>query len=202
MSYDLIAFFIQQQINNCSLNLHHLSDPKSLLTAADENSIDIVIINSSCLFDGTYRETEIRGMLTALCKNKHITTIFFAQNMKAALLKKMIDAGIDIMISSQDTPQELINALTSVTMSSSNETYVSCSVREHLEYDCAELTPKEWEVINLIYKGYSLTEISSKKCRAKSTISTQKRNAMNKLHLKNETELLRFLHQNTLFHSY
>lgn len=201
MSYDLIASFIQQKMNIRHLYLRHLSDPKSLLAASEENSIDIVIINSSCLFDGSFRETDIRKMLTALCKNEKITTIFFAQNMKAALLKKMIDAGIDIMVSSQDTPQELVKALTSVMILSTGETYVSRSVREHLHQEYADLTPKEWEVINLIHKGYSLSEISSKKCRAKSTISTQKRNAMNKLHLRNETELQRFLHQNTLFNS-
>jgi len=202
MSYDLIASYIQQKLNITSLNLQHLSDPKSLLAASEKNSIDIVIINSACLFDGAFREADIRKMLTALCKNQHIKTLFFAQNMKAALLKKMIDTGIDIMMSSQDTPQELVQALTSVLSSSSGETYVSRSVREHLKQKCSDLTPKEWEVINLIHKGYSLSEISSKKCRAKSTISTQKRNAMNKLQLKNETELLRFLHQNTLFNSY
>ncbi|WP_165497938.1 helix-turn-helix transcriptional regulator [Rahnella victoriana] len=138
-------------------------------------------------------------MLAALCGNKHITTVFFAQNMKAALLKKMLDAGVDIMISYQDSPQELVTALMSVMMSPSAGPYITPSVREHLQQECDDLTPKEWEVINLIQEGYSLSEIASKKCRAMSTVSTQKRNAMNKLHLKNESELLRFLHQNTFF---
>lgn len=201
MSYDLIASFIHQQMNIDNVFLQHYPDPKSLLIAAQDNSIDIVIINSSCLFDGSFREAEIRKMLTDLCSNKNIITVFFAQNMRDALLKKMIDTGIDIMISSQDTPQELITALKSVIASSSGETYVSRSVRKHLQQEYVHLTPKEWEVINLIHKGYSLSEISSQKCRAKSTISTQKRNAMNKLHLRNENELMRFLHQNTLFNS-
>ena len=201
MSYDLIASLIQHQMNVRHVYLQHYADPKALLTAAQENNIDLVIINSSCLFDGNFREREIRKMLIDLCSNKKIVTVFFAQNMRAALLKKMLDAGIDVMISSQDTPQELITALTSVIGSSSTETYVSRSVREHLKQEYVDLTPKEWEVINLIHKGYSLSEISSQKCRAKSTISTQKRNAMNKLHLRNENELMRFLHQNTLFNS-
>lgn len=201
MSYDLIASFIQQQMNISHIYLQHFPDPKTLLTAAQENNIDLVIINSSCLFDGTFREAEVRKMLTDLCSNKKIITVFFAQNMRAALLKKMLDAGINVIISSEDTPQELVTALKSVMISSSEETYVSRSVREHLQQEYVALTPKEWEVINLIHKGYSLSEISSQKCRAKSTISTQKRNAMNKLHLRNESELLRFLHQNTLFNS-
>lgn len=199
ISYDLIASFVQQEMNIPHLHLQHFSDLKSLITAAEENSFDIIIINSSCLFDGSFRETEIRKLLTALCRNKNITTVFFAQNMKAALLKKMLDAGVDIMISSQDPPQELLTALMNAMISSTSETYISQSVREHLQQEHAVLTPKEWEVINLIQQGYTLSEIASKKCRAMSTISTQKRNAMNKLHLRNETELLRFLHQNASF---
>jgi len=202
MFYDLIALCIQQEMNIANLNLRHIPEPKSLINAAKENSIDMIIINSSCLFDGHFREAEVRMMINELCQNKKITTVFFVQNMKAALLNKVLDAGIDIMISPQDTPQELITALKSVMTSSSGETYVSQSVREHIQQEYVDLTPKEWEVINLIQRGYSLSEISSKKCRAKSTISTQKRNAMNKLHLKNEAELLRFLHQNTFFNSY
>jgi len=199
MSYDLIASFIQQEMNINHLYLRHFSDTKILLKAAEENRVDVIIINSSCLFDGCFSEAEIRKVLAALCGNKHITTVFFAQNMKAALLKKMLDAGVDIMISYQDSPQELVTALMSAMMSPSPGPYITPSVREHLQQECDDLTPKEWEVINLIQEGYSLSEIASKKCRAMSTVSTQKRNAMNKLHLKNESELLRFLHQNTFF---
>ena len=100
MSYDLIASFIRQEMNIGELNLRHFSDTQSLLTAAEENKIDVVIINSSCLFHGCFREAEIRKVSSALCGNKHITTVFFAQNMKAALLIKMLDAGVNIMISS------------------------------------------------------------------------------------------------------
>ncbi len=199
MSYDLIASFIQQEMNINHLYLRHFSDTKILLKAAEENRVDVIIINSSCLFDGCFSEAEIRKVLAALCGNKHITTVFFAQNMKAALLKKMLDAGVDIIISYQDSPQELVTALMSAMMSPSPGPYITPSVREHLQQECDDLTPKEWEVINLIQEGYSLSEIASKKCRAMSTVSTQKRNAMNKLHLKNESELLRFLHQNTFF---
>ncbi|PZL98987.1 hypothetical protein CKF43_00115 [Pantoea graminicola] len=199
MSYDLIASFIRHEMNIENINLQHFPKLEDLLTAVEKNSIDIIIINSSCLFDGSFREKEIRQVLAASCGNKHIITVFFAQNMKSALLKKMLGAGVNIIISLQDRPQELIKALTDRMVSSDEKAYISQSVCENLQQECTELTPKEWEVINLIREGYSLSEIASKKCRAMSTISTQKRNAMNKLHLRNENELLRFLHQNELF---
>ena len=199
MSYDLIASFVQQEMKTTQFNLQHFPDIKSLLKAAEENRIDVIVINASCLFDGSFRETEIRRVLSVLCGNENIITVFFTQNMRPVLLKKILDAGVDIMLSLQDTPQELLNALRSIMFSSHVETYISRSVREYFKEESTDLTPKEWEVINLIQEGYSLSEIASKKCRAMSTISTQKRNAMNKLHLRNETELLRFLHQNAFF---
>ncbi|WP_080653251.1 helix-turn-helix transcriptional regulator [Serratia plymuthica] len=119
--------------------------------------------------------------------------------MKSALLKKIVLSGMDIIFSSRDTPQELVLALVSMMNKSLPGRYISKTIRENLQKNDNALTPKEWEVINLISQGYSLSEIASKKCRAMSTISTQKRNAMNKLHLKNESELLCFLHQNTFF---
>ncbi|MGC6389844.1 helix-turn-helix transcriptional regulator [Ewingella sp. S1.OA.A_B6] len=199
MSYDLIASYIQWELNVINFHLRHFQTPDSLLKAVEENEIDIVMINSSCLFDGYFKEAEIRKFLATLCDNEQTITVFFAQNMKATLLKKMVDAGVDIMISSQDTPRELIAALLRVMDSRIAEPYISASIQAHLEQDYDVLTLKEWEVINFIQQGYSLSEIASKKCRAMSTISTQKRNAMNKLHLKNESELLRYLHQNTYF---
>jgi len=199
MSYDLIASFVQQKMNIDNLFLHHFSDLKELLIAAENNKFDIIIINSPCLFDGTLCEKEIRKVLTALCKNNHITTVFFADNMKAQLLKKLLDAGVNVMISSKDKPHELLTALKTFMISTEKEAYISQSIREHLEQECDDLTPKEWEVINLIQEGYSLSEIAIKKCRAMSTVSTQKRKAMKKLRLRNESELLRFLHQNALF---
>ncbi|MFB6328324.1 LuxR C-terminal-related transcriptional regulator [Pantoea deleyi] len=199
MSYDLIASFIQHEMNIQTITLKHFPGLEDLLTAIEENNIDIIIFNSSCLFDGSFREKEIRRVLDASCGNKHIITVFFAQNMKSALLKKMLDAGVNIVVSLQDRPQELIKALAEKMTTSDEKTYISQSVCENLQQECTELTPKEWEVINLIREGYSLSEIASKKCRAMSTISTQKRNAMNKLHLRNENELLLFLHQNEFF---
>lgn len=201
MTYDLLASYVQRELQVSYFHLHHFPEPAALLKAVQENKIDIVIINSSCLFDGSFSDVEIRKLLNALCANSCAITVFFAREMNAALLKKMVETGVDIMISSHDTPQELITALKAVIASPDSGRYISQSIKENLQEKNDELTMKEWEVINLINQGYSLSQIASKKCRAMSTVSTQKRTAMNKLHLKNESELLRFLHQNTFFNN-
>lgn len=199
MTYDLITTCLQRELPTRYLTLHHLPDLNTLLSAVENNKIDILMINSSCLFDGFFHETEIRKMLSVICPHQQMVTMLFAQNMKPMLLRKMVHSGMNILISPHDTPHELLKALMSAIASPHAEPYVSQTIRELLQHPSDELTTKEWEVLNLINQGYSLSQIASKKCRAMSTVSTQKRKAMDKLHLTNESELRRFLHQNTFF---
>ncbi|MXF46285.1 hypothetical protein GR294_06890 [Raoultella sp. Lac2] len=199
MTYDLITTCLQRELPTRYLTLHHLPDLNTLLSAVENNKIDILMINSSCLFDGFFHETEIRKMLSVICPHQQMVTVLFAQNMKPMLLRKMVHSGMNILISPHDTPHELLKALMSAIASPHAEPYVSQTIRELLQHPSDELTTKEWEVLNLINQGYSLSQIASKKCRAMSTVSTQKRKAMDKLHLTNESELRRFLHQNTFF---
>lgn len=57
---------------------------------------------------------------------------------------------MDIMFSSRDTPQELVLALVSMMNKSLPGRYISKTIRENLQKNDNALTPKEWEVINLI----------------------------------------------------
>ncbi len=199
MTYDLITTCLQRELQTHYLRLHHLPNLNALLSAVENNKIDILLINSSCLFDGFFHETEIRKMLSVICPHQRTVTVLFAQNMKPVLLRKMVSSGMNILISPHDTAHELLSALTKAIASPHVEPYISQTIKELLQHSSDELTTKEWEVLNLINQGYSLSQIASKKCRAMSTVSTQKRKAMDKLHLANESELQRFLHQNTFF---
>jgi len=54
------------------------------------------------------------------------------------------------------------------------------------------LTPKELEVIRLFSSGYTLSEIAVRQNRTISTISTQKYNAMRRLGVSSNIELIRY----------
>lgn len=56
------------------------------------------------------------------------------------------------------------------------------------------LSPKEWEVLYLVAQGYSISDIAVRKSRAISTVATQKQNAMKKLNLSNNSELIRYMY--------
>lgn len=54
------------------------------------------------------------------------------------------------------------------------------------------LSPRELEVVRLFALGLSVTEISKRLNRSVTTIATQKRAAMRKLHLESNAELIRY----------
>ena len=155
-----------------------------MLQAVNQNQVDIVMINSTSLFDNQFSNAEIREILICLRDNSRVISIFFAHNMEPVLLKKVLAMGIDIVLSSADSPEEIVHALDYISNRDSPLNYVSKSLRESLDKHDSVLTPKEWDVLNLINQGHALSEIATIKCRAMSTISTQKHNAMSKLHLK------------------
>lgn len=195
--YDLIASYIQHELSADKVELLRCESLNSLRIAVSQQKVDIVLIHSNNLLDGQCQRVEIRKALTSLSNEENVRTIFIAENIKSLVLKKIIALGVNAIVSTSDTPQELMTAISGE--HTEDECYLSHKIKGEVKQSCRSLTEKEWEVVNLINQGYSLTEIASKKFRAMSTVSTQKRNAMNKLHLKNEGELLRFLHQNTIF---
>lgn len=72
MTYDLITTCLQRELQTHYLRLHHLPDLNALLSAVENNKIDILLINSSCLFDGfsTKRKSEKCFPLFALISER------------------------------------------------------------------------------------------------------------------------------------
>jgi len=197
--YDLIAFYIKEELKLAELKIYHSYNVDGFIKAISQSAIDVAIINYASLFDGAVKEHEVRRFLTALSGNQKTITVLFYHSVSPLLLKKLISTGINILISAQDEPKDLSDALLYRVKNQEPVQFISRRTRENLLKKEIRLTPKEWEVINLIGHGYSLSEIALKKCRAMSTVSTQKRSAMNKLQLKNHGELLQFLQQNKYF---
>ena len=60
------------------------------------------------------------------------------------------------------------------------------------------LTSSELEVIRLFAMGYSLTEIAQNRKRSVSTVATQKYNAMRKLLLSSNTDLIKYVYSQNM----
>ncbi|UHO31039.1 LuxR C-terminal-related transcriptional regulator [Citrobacter rodentium NBRC 105723 = DSM 16636] len=64
------------------------------------------------------------------------------------------------------------------------------------ETDDRQLSPyaKEWEVLYLVAQGCSISDIAGRKNKSNSTVATQKQNAMKKLNLSSNSELIKYMY--------
>jgi len=168
---------------------------KDLLSALTAKPTDIVITDFSL---GSDRST-IDGFtkLRALNGRFPDTKIVLLTSQKnTAILRKACDYGVRAIVSKCDTVEETVLACHHVTSQtdcyfSSSFNYLKAPNTKGSERGSA-LTPKELEVIRLFSSGYSLAEIAKRQNRTISTISTQKYNAMRRLGVSSNIELIRY----------
>ncbi len=117
----------------------------------------------------------------------------------AHIIDQLVKMNVDAIISMSDSSSELKQAIEHVLNPEIQQKYISNYITNQLygrKYE--KLSKKEWEVIKMFSEGYSLLEIAEKRCRAISTVATQKMNAMKKLNLRNNSELIKYFYIHSL----
>ncbi|VXB49577.1 LuxR family transcriptional regulator [Burkholderia sp. 8Y] len=116
-----------------------------------------------------------------------------------AILRSILNAGAMGLVDKAESIELVPSA---VKQASAGRRYVSASFRAalaeagaetHFSPDAPRLSPREIEVVRLFAKGRSITEIAKELQRDVRTISRQKRDAMNKLGVKNDPGLFAFV---------
>jgi len=116
-----------------------------------------------------------------------------------AILRSVLNAGAMGLV---DKAEAIELVRTAVRHASVGRRYVSASfltalaeagAETDLSLDAPRLSPREMEVVRLFAKGRSITEIAKELQRDVRTISRQKRDAMNKLGVKNDPGLFAFV---------
>jgi DNA-binding NarL/FixJ family response regulator len=107
-------------------------------------------------------------------------------------------AGASGYLTKESAPDELISAVKKI---SRGKKYINNELAEELanyvngnvpKYPHSKLTDREFEVMKSIIKGKSLTHIAEELSLSVKTISTYRRRVLNKLNLKNNSELIRY----------
>lgn len=118
-----------------------------------------------------------------------------------SILHKLISMDIGGVFLKTDDLRKLPNIIMKQCMSGqAKPCYVSPAVLAMLDQQAigvnglrgdksTTITTKEAEVLRLLATGYNVTDVAKTLCRSIKTISTQKRNAMHKLGLRNDKEL-------------
>lgn len=181
--------------------LYKTNVSEDLLKYLSKNHVDIVITDfavtkSDAMLDGFAKIKMIRA------EAPKVKLILLTSQRNSAILNKALDYGVDAIVSKADKVEEITRACDHVMRYS--DKYLSNSAYEILRaQDCyfvkrSALTPKELEVIRLFSSGCTLASIAERQKRSISTISTQKYNAMRRLGISSNTELIRYAYENGL----
>ena len=155
---------------------------------------DAIITDISYYSDGDqlYGLTKIRALRKRFPTAK---IIIYTELNTLSILKKALSYGVDAIVSKYDSVNEIKKAVCEVFTRKNNATWLSKKIKVIIESDIEKtgrLTAREWEIIQLYSMGLSLSSIAKKQNRAVSTVATQKYNAMKKLNVNSNSELIQY----------
>jgi len=168
---------------------------KELLSVLTTTPTDIVITDFSLGADHSTIDgfTKLRALSGRF---PEVRLVLLTSQKNTAILRKACDYGVRGIVSKSDAVEETILACHHAI--SQSDCYFSSSLSS-IKLPAIKgnergntLTPKELEVVRLFSSGYSLAEIAQKQNRTISTISTQKYNAMRRLGISSNIELIRY----------
>jgi DNA-binding NarL/FixJ family response regulator len=117
---------------------------------------------------------------------------------------RALKAGASGYLTKESIPDELISAIRKV---SAGRKYISTSLAEKLAYDLdldtemplhETLSDREYEVMCLIARGETVTDIADKLCLSKKTISTYRSRILDKMNMKKNAELMHYAIKHSL----
>lgn len=123
--------------------------------------------------------------------------LILTSDTKKERVREILKTGVKGMVTKTCSEQEIVNSILAV--SQGNRFYcnkildivMEQSVEED-EEDCAptDLSPREYEVLQLITKGQTTTKIADTLCVSVHTINSHRKSILKKLNLKSPTELI------------
>ncbi|SAL14725.1 response regulator [Caballeronia sordidicola] len=174
------------------------SDTESLADRIDRFPCDIVISDIGMRgIDGESNAIAfLRRFLRQPERPRLIVVTMIAQPQ---MLAGLLDLGADALVDKRDCMESLNQAMVAVI---GGDRFVSMHadalLKSHIENKPSQagvLSAREWEVLQLYAGGMSLISIADRLERSIKTIGTQRRNAMRKLGLETEVQLLNYLRQ-------
>ncbi|WP_158785094.1 LuxR C-terminal-related transcriptional regulator [Pantoea sp. BAV 3049] len=193
-----ICEYLKNKITTEVISIKTCSDHQELFSEVRKGNVDLIFTEYNYLYKNC--DSGEQQKLKNLCAKNNVKTLIFMQNSNTLLIKKVIQQQYDALVSTHDSIDELQRAIGHL-ISDSEKQFISKVLTEAVNdklknQDQIALTSKEWEVVFLIAQGHSLSDIAAKKNRAISTVATQKQNAMKKLDIKSNAELLKYAYLN------
>jgi two-component system capsular synthesis response regulator RcsB len=136
-----------------------------------------------------------------------IPIVVFTMLTNGGVLQKLCKLGVAGIVGKDEDPIEIERACLKALSDSDAPTFLSPGIRGWLARDgstedgfrdAPDLSPKELEIVRLFGLGLSVTQIAQQLNRAATTVATQKRSAMRKLHVETNVDLVKYAQEQGL----
>lgn len=165
--------------------------PDGLLNSIIEKRPDVLIL------DYQSQDPILLSLLKKITGD-HLTQVLIITNDQDKLhIQNLLDMGIKGIVTKSCSKPEIINAIHSV---HSNKRFFCNRILDLIinpgtttepeNCEPTELSPREFEVLKLITKGYKTTEIADELHVSVHTINSHRKNILKKLNIKSPAELI------------
>lgn len=156
-----------------------------VLPCLQEQSFDLMIL------DYHMPGGESSAVLT-YCKQRYpeMKVLALTGANSGIIFKQMRDAKADGVMQKEASPDELLSCLQQILRGHSSQTIVSITVQEQIDASETDLTPRELQIMALIYQGRATAEIAEQLSLSAKTVDKHRENLMRKLGVNNVVQLI------------
>lgn len=136
----------------------------------------------------------IETITKMMSKNKHVKILAFSMHDDIVFCKRALQAGASGYVTKSSAPDELIEAVFAV---AANKKYISQEIANRVSLKqmksddvLSSLTPREFEIFQMLAKGLSLDEIASTLHLDYKTIANAQTRLRQKLNVENTSQLI------------
>lgn len=128
----------------------------------------------------------------AYCKQRYpeLKVIALTGANSGLIFKQLRDAKADAVLQKEGSADDLLDCLRHVLSGNHTETLLSDEVQEQIDASNTDLTPRELQILALIYQGLAATEIADRLSLSVKTVDKHRENLMRKLEVNNVVQLI------------
>jgi DNA-binding NarL/FixJ family response regulator len=169
----------------------------SLLDVCTQPSILLRIIILDLVMPGRLKRVALVRALLAIDPNLRL--LVYTADESAFLARAVMDAGAVGYVAKTSPTSELVKALAAV---ANDQAYIDSHINldDLSKHDWTSLTDSERAVLIAFCRGAKASEIVNSTGRSYSTVTTHKYNGLNKLGLRDGSDLLPYIYSNGLLH--
>ena len=128
----------------------------------------------------------------AYCKQRYpeLKIVALTGANSGVIFKQLRDAKADAVLQKEGSAEALLNCLQQVLMGRHQHTLLSEEIEEQIAAADTDLTPRELQILALIYQGLATSEIAEQLSLSAKTVDKHRENLMRKLEVNNVVQLI------------